>query len=169
MNGIRFVFLLLLIAVGAGGCGQVPGGCQASWVAPGEKLLGSKAPDFTLSNLAGEKIELGNLVREKATLLVFWATWCPSCVEEIPTLNEWTEKYPDLQILGINVEEPADRIRDFAEKFQIRYPVLLDEDAAVTQQYGLVGIPATILVAKGGQIIYYGFTLPENIGQLIKS
>ncbi len=169
MNFFRSAGLFLFLILSLGGCGQSTGGCQANWVAPGEKLLGNQAPNFTLANLRGENVELARVAGEKATLLVFWATWCPSCVEEVPTLNEWVDKYPSLQILSINVEEPIDRVRDFSEKFQLRYPVLLDEEAAVTQEYGLIGIPATLLLAKGGKVIYYGFGLPQNVEQLIQS
>ena len=143
------------------------GGCEAPWVSTGSRLLGSQAPNFVLPNLAGEKVELAAVSSQKPTLLVFWATWCPTCVEEIPVLNEWTEKYPGLQILGVNVQEPAERVRPFVKKYKIRYQVLLDEEGEAAQQYGLVGVPSTILLAKGGKVIYYGFALPQNIEQLM--
>ena len=134
---------------------------------PSGQLLGSEAPNFVLPNLQGEKIELAQVVKEKPVLLVFWATWCPTCLEEIPTLNEWTKKIPQLQILGINVQESLEQIKPFASKRGMNYAVLLDREADVAEQYGLIGIPAAIMVAKGGRIIYYGFSLPENIESLI--
>ena len=134
---------------------------------PSKKLLGSQAPNFILPNLSGQKVELAKVINEKPTLLVFWATWCPTCVEEIPTLNEWAQKYPQLQILGINVQEAKDHVQPFAAKQGMRYSILLDQEGDVSQQYGLVGIPATVLLAKGGRIIYYGFVLPQNIEELI--
>ena len=169
MNRLRSVLLFLSITFFLGGCGDPSGGCQAGWAPPGDQLLGNPAPNFALANLAGEKVELASVVNEKPVLLVFWATWCPSCVEEVPILNEWQEKYPGLQILGVNVEESLERVQSFAETYQVRYPLLLDSDAAVTRDYGLVGIPATVLVSKGGRVLYYGFSLPKNIEQLIES
>jgi peroxiredoxin len=130
-------------------------------------LLGSEAPNFVLPNLEGEKVELAQMIKEKPVLLVFWATWCPTCLEEIPTLNEWTKKFPQLKILGINVQESMEQIKPFASKRGVNYPVLLDQQAEVAELYGLIGIPAAIVVAKGGRIIYYGFSLPENIEGLI--
>lgn len=171
MNFLRFrsVFLVIGIVLLLGSsCSSAGGGCSAPWASSGDRLLGSPAPNFILPNLAGEKVELAGLVNQKPTLLVFWATWCPSCVEEVPILNRWSEKYSGLQILGVNVEEPAARVRAFRDRQKIRYPVLLDEKGDVAHQYGLVGIPATILLAKGGRVIYYGFALPRNIEQLIK-
>ena len=143
------------------------GSCGPAQTSP--KILGEPAPNFTLPRLEGGQAELTALVKEKPALLVFWATWCPSCVEEIPVLNEWIEKYPGLQIVGINVGEPAEHVRKFTEKRQIRYPILLDEKGDVAGQYGLVGIPAALFIAKGGRVIYYGFSLPENIEELIKA
>ncbi len=140
----------------------------ASCAPPASQLLGSPAPNFTLSDLKGQKVELASAVSQKPTLLVFWATWCPTCKEEIPTLNEWAAQYPQLQIFGIDVQESRDRVKAFAEKRKMNYPILLDEDGSVAELYGLVGIPASVLLAKGGEIIYYGFALPENIGQLIQ-
>ncbi len=83
-------------------------------------------------------------------------------------MNEWVEKYPGLQIVGINVQEPAERVKAFAEKEKLLYPILLDQEAEVAHQYGLVGIPASILTTRGGRIIYYGFALPRNIERLIQ-
>ena len=134
----------------------------------GERLLGNQAPDFTLSNLKGEKVQLSKLTGQKPTMLVFWATWCPTCNEEIPTLNQWVRLYPGLQIVGIDVQESPERVRVFTEKKKFQYPVLLDEEGEVAEQYGLVGIPASVLIAQGGKIIYYGFSLPQNVEQLIK-
>ncbi|MBI4115986.1 MAG: TlpA family protein disulfide reductase [Candidatus Omnitrophica bacterium] len=164
-SGLPFV----LIAFFLGSCGsQEGGGCQGSWVSPGSELIGNPAPNFTLSNLASQKTELAKVINEKPALLVFWATWCPSCVEEVPILKSWNEKYPQLQILGINVQEPAQRVQVFVEKEKIRYPILLDENGDVASQYGLVGIPAAVLVAKGGRVLYFGFGLPRNIEDLVK-
>ena len=134
----------------------------------GERLLGNQAPDFTLPNLKGEKVQLSKLTSEKPVMLVFWATWCPTCNEEIPVLNQWVHLYPGLQIVGINVQESPERVRMFTEKNKFQYPVLLDKEGEVAEQYGLVGIPASVLIAKGGKIIYYGFSLPQNVDQLIK-
>ena len=164
-----FIFCLLSGAL-LGSCSPSPnGGCQSAWMPAGERLLGNQAPDFTIPNLAGEKVVLSKLSQEKPTLLVFWASWCPTCNEEIPVLNQWAGLYPDLQIVGVNVQEPAERVRTFVKKRNIRYAVLLDEEGEVAEQYGLVGIPASVLLAKGGKIIYYGFSLPQDVDQLIKA
>ncbi len=167
----RFASFSLLIALVLGSCGPSTssgGGCGSAWVPTENRLLGAQAPNFTLPTVGGEKMELASLVQQKPTLLVFWATWCPTCKEEIPTLNEWSKKYPALQILGIDVQESGERVKAFAKRQKMNYPILLDEEGETAQRYGLVGIPASVLLAKGGKVIYFGFALPENIDSLIR-
>lgn len=168
LKNISF-FALTLLLLGNCGSPSSGSGCSPSWTASSDQLLGSQAPNFVLPNLVGEKVELQTLANQKPTLIIFWATWCPTCVEEIPVLNAWTEKYPQLQILAVNVQEPPARVRTFAKKQEIRYPVVFDEEAEVAHMFGLVGIPAAVLLAKGGKVIYYGFALPKNVEQLIGS
>lgn len=163
MKRLRWVRFLLLAAL-LSSCSE--SGCRGSW--QGSEMLGNPAPEFSLPNLKGETVSLSKLVQEKPTMLVFWATWCPACIEEIPTLNEWKGRYPNLQIIGINVQESAKRIKTFVEKKKMRYEILLDEEGKVAEQYGLVGIPASILIDKGGRIIYYGFSLPEDIEAILQ-
>ena len=154
------IFLFLFFPFGLTSCDFHPEGGKAV----------SRAPDFTLPVLsdADKKITLSEINRENPVLLVFWAAWCPACVEEIPTLNQWHEKLGQLRILGVNVQESRQDISSFTKEMPIRYPVLLDEEGDVAGRYGLTGLPVSILLAKGGKVIYYGFSLPGNIDQLIE-
>ena len=132
----------------------------------------SALPDFELSTLEGpsEKVVLSERVDEHPVLLVFWATWCPSCVEEIPTLNRWHRLLgpKGLQILSINVKESPDQIRRFREDHPMEYPVLLDSEGRVADRFGLGGLPVSILLERGGKILYYCFSLPHRIDQLME-
>ncbi|HXV27381.1 MAG TPA: TlpA disulfide reductase family protein [bacterium] len=131
----------------------------------------SKAPDFTLPSVEdkNEQITLSAFTTEHPVLLVFWATWCPSCVLEIPTLNEWHDKYSarGLKILAIDVQEPADQALNFMKENPLRYLSVTDENGEVASRYGLAGLPSSLFLAKGGKILYYGFGLPENMEQLL--
>ena len=164
MKQLHFPLFALLLVLGLASCGPSGGSLES-----GGKLLGNQAPNFTLPNLAGEKVELSSFTNQKPTLLVFWATWCPTCKEEIPTLNEWAQKYSGMQIVGIDVQESKEQLQKFLKKQPIQYPILLDEEADIAGQYGLVGIPASVLIAKGGRVIYFGFSLPENVERLIQN
>ncbi len=127
----------------------------------------NQAPDFTLSSVEDQQsqVTLSDLTREKSVLLVFWATWCPSCIEEIPILNAWQEQYAErgLQVLAVNVQEPRHHVLEFQKMMPLNYPSLLDADGEVASRYNLMALPSSVLLAKGGEILYYGFGLPERI------
>lgn len=130
-----------------------------------------QAPDFTLEPLEKTApVTLSALHQKSPVLLIFWATWCPSCVDEIPALNEIRSQYSEdqLQLLAVNVQESREQIAAFAKKHPMQYPILLDETGDVAARYGLVGLPASVLLAKGGEILYYGFSLPPNLDQWLE-
>jgi peroxiredoxin len=93
----------------------------------------------------------------KVLLVNFWATWCPPCVSEMPELvalqNDLASK--NLQIVGIGIDSPSN-IREFAEKHQITYPLLLGglEGSELSRQFGNQsgGLPFTILIGADGSV-----------------
>ena len=93
----------------------------------------------------------------KTVLLNFWATWCPPCVSEMPELvalqNEWAGK--NLQVVGIGIDSPTN-IRDFSEKHQITYPLLVGglDGTELSRQFGneAGGLPFTVLIAADGTV-----------------
>jgi thiol-disulfide isomerase/thioredoxin len=93
----------------------------------------------------------------KTLLINFWATWCPPCVAEMPELVELqTEMAPqNLQIVGIGIDSPTN-IRQFAEKFQISYPLLIAgmEGTELSRQFGNQGggLPFTVLIGRDGRV-----------------
>ncbi|HLD50450.1 MAG TPA: TlpA disulfide reductase family protein [bacterium] len=130
-----------------------------------------KVPDFTLPALAGDgPVIFSGVNKESPVLLVFWASWCPSCVEEIPVLNEIQKKFSPrgLKILAVNVEESRQTIRDFQKTHPMNYPVLLDEKGKITEKFGLAGVPAAVLAQKGGDVLYFGFSLPADMEKLFQ-
>lgn len=131
------------------------------------------APDFTLPLLAspGQSVTLSELNRNHPVLVIFWATWCPTCREELPALNKWQELYyaKGLRILAVNVRESRERISAYLQEYPVHYPVLLDETGDVATRFQLSGLPATVFVAKGGEIRYYGFSLPSGMESWLRS
>ena len=91
--------------------------------------LGSPAPDFTLTDLAGELYTLSDHLGQ-VVLINFWTTWCPPCIEEMPALQEAYDRYREqgFVVLGINWTEDDDReqIEPFIQELELTFPILLD-------------------------------------------
>jgi len=118
--------------------------------------IGQKAVPFKLLSVEGKELELDSFAKGKVTLLVFGATWCPSCRHEIPILKEYYNELKDdgFKVLGINVQESKKKVNSFVEKNRINYPVVLDSNAETARLYNVVGIPLNIILDKKGVIRY---------------
>ncbi len=124
--------------------------------------IGQKASVFKLSTIDDKELELESYAKEKVTLLVFSATWCPACRQEIPILNEYYNELKDkgLNVLSIDIQESKEKVRSFVEKYRINYPVALDTNANVARKYNVEGIPLNIIIDKSGVIRYKEHKLP---------
>jgi len=113
---------------------------------------GDRAPEFSLVSLDGKASSLSSY-RGKVVMVHFWATWCPPCVEELPTLERLYRAYAgkDLDILAISVDEGgASAVGQFMQKNRFALPVLLNPDQSVARQYGTFKFPETYLVDRDG-------------------
>ncbi len=118
--------------------------------------VGQKASPFKLSTVDGKELELESFAKNKVTLLVFGATWCPSCRHEIPILKEYYNEFKDkgLNVLAIDIQESEKKVKSFVEKQQINYPVVLDSSAKIAMLYKVVGIPLNVILDRNGVIVY---------------
>ena len=110
--------------------------------------------DFVLKDLDGKDVKISDH-KGKVILLNFWATWCGPCKAEIPGFVELQDKYKkDLVIVGLSVDDTADKARAFAAEFKINYPIMLGlgrED--IQDAYGPIwGIPASFLISRDGKV-----------------
>jgi len=112
------------------------------------------ASDFTLPSLDGKPVKLSSF-KGKVVLLNFWATWCGPCKAEIPGFVELQTQYKnDLVVLGLSVDDPADKAKAFADQYKVNYPMVLglghDE---IQDAYGpIYGIPASFLISRDGKV-----------------
>lgn len=116
-------------------------------------LLGSRAPDFTLTNLEGKEAALAQF-RGRPVIINFWATWCVPCRREMPAFQRAFETYQadGLIILAVNFEEDANLVRPFIEEFGLTFEILYDTQAEVSQTYQVTGLPRTVFVDRQGVI-----------------
>ena len=111
------------------------------------------APDFTLPQLDGNDLRLSSY-RGKVVLLDFWATWCDPCREEIPHFVELQKRYADagLQIIGVSMDDSADPVRPFYQKFHMNYPVVMGTAQTGALYGGVLGLPITFLIGRDGKV-----------------
>lgn len=113
------------------------------------------APDFELQDTEGNTQRLSDY-RGKPVIINFWATWCPPCREEIPSMNRaWhiLEK-EDVAMFAVNMGEDEDTIFIFTADYPADFPILMDRDGAVIEQWPVKGLPTTYVVAPDGTIAY---------------
>jgi thiol-disulfide isomerase/thioredoxin len=113
----------------------------------------TSAPDFTLKTLDGQEMTLSKL-KGKVVLLDFWATWCAPCREAIPHLINLQKTYQEkgVEVIGMNVDKgDVETVRRFVKSMDIPYPITLTPEE-VSRNYGVTGLPTTILIDKQGRI-----------------
>lgn len=122
----------------------------------------TQAPDFTLKDVQGKTFRL-SAQRGKPVLIFFGTTWCPGCRAEIPRYKETYEAYSPrgLEVLYINIMEPAKKVKRFVQANSLPYRTLLDEDGSVGNTYNVVGVPMIVLVDKNGYVIKVGHSSRE--------
>jgi thiol-disulfide isomerase/thioredoxin len=111
--------------------------------------------DFTMKDVEGKEVSLQSY-KGKVILLDFWATWCGPCKVEIPHFIEFQQKYgpKGLQVVGISVDDPVDKLAPYVKELGMNYPVLqgLGHDA-VQDAYGpILGIPVSVMISRDGKI-----------------
>jgi peroxiredoxin len=154
----------------------VPAGCRSEQPpAPSAStgmMQGHIAPDFTIADLNGTPFTLSSLRGKSNVLLVFWATWCPYCVVEIPRLKALHEKYKhrDVAVISVNVaaNDPLPRVEAFQSRHAMPYPILYDSANIVSRLYGVQGIPVSLVIDRQGVIQFRGHQLPANIEDLFE-
>ncbi len=112
------------------------------------------APDFTLADLNGRGIRLGSL-KGKVVFLNFWATWCPPCIQEMPTMEKLHREFGSkgLVILAVNFRESPEQVKAFLKEHQLTFTTLLDPKGKVFELYQAWSLPTTTIVNKKGQAV----------------
>jgi peroxiredoxin len=114
-----------------------------------------KAPDFILTDLNGRKFRLSDFRGKQPVLIIFSATWCTFCREEIPHFKSIHAAYvkQGLEIVNIDIQESKEKVAKFTAKYGLPYRVLLDEDGVVGGIYDIRGVPSMVLVDQNGNIL----------------
>jgi len=143
-----------------------------------EQILERRPKDFTVENQNGERVQLSDFYG-KPTLLVFWATWCGPCKEELPDLEAMYQKYGnEMNFVMVNVttwrEENDESVVNFIKENDYHFPVYLDTEGNAIETYQIQSIPQIFFLDKGGNLHkkyanqVEKETLEENIKEILE-
>ncbi len=114
-----------------------------------------EAPDFVLRDLDMQVHELSAL-RGSVVIVNFWATWCPPCLAELPSLQRLWQQFAqqDFVLLAVSAGDEVNQLEAFARNFPVRltFPVLIDTDLSISRFWPLRGLPTTFVVDKSGKV-----------------
>ena len=137
---------------------------------PPHRLIGKQAPAFETVALDGKIIKSSDLAG-KVVVLDFWATWCGPCVKALPIISATTAKYKDKGVVfyAVNQGEEAPIVHEFLVSQKLNVPVAIDLEGKVGMQFGVEGIPQTVIIDKTGKIQVIHVGADDDIGvQLAK-
>jgi cytochrome c biogenesis protein CcmG, thiol:disulfide interchange protein DsbE len=115
--------------------------------------VGEAAPDFTLPGLGQSPFALANY-RQQVVVLNFWATWCPPCVEETPSLEKFAAQTQPLgvTVIGVSVDQDRAALEKFVSDYHLSYPVALDPQRMLAARYGTFQFPETYIIDRNGRV-----------------
>jgi peroxiredoxin len=148
---VRAFLIFTLILLAAPACAATP----AQTMTPVADR--PAAPDFALKDADGKLHRLSEN-RGKVVLVNFWATWCPPCRREMPSMQRaWAQlKGEKFEMLAVNVGEDEDTIFGFtfSTGTELTFPILLDRDAQVIKAWPVIALPTSFVVDPQGRIVY---------------
>jgi len=147
LRSLGFVLALLLV-------GQLAGDAWGMGSRP--PVIGTAASDFTLTDLEGRAHSLSQH-RGSVVLINFWATWCKPCTTEMPAMQACYDRLRQkgFVVLAVNELEDEAKVREHIRTYQHTFPVLLDPDNRVANQYGVYGLPVSVFIDEHGVVQEY--------------
>ncbi len=133
--------------------------------------VGERLPDFAIQTFDGSHFSRATL-EGKPLLLIFWNTWCPYCMEELPKINRVAGKLgPEgLAVLAINtgINDSENKARAYWKKYGYVFPTGFDHDFEVVTVFGVRGVPTILLVDSKGVVRYKQAVLPDDMEERFK-
>lgn len=151
MSLSRRTWMSVALAAGAAGAG-------VSWwrLRPNEVLSEAEAAFWALGfdTPDGQSLTLADW-RGQPLLLNFWATWCPPCVEEMPSLNEFQKQLRDsgVVVLAVSVDQNEPAYKKFIERYGLQFEVARDAEANISASFGTYRYPETYVINQRGEVL----------------
>lgn len=131
---------------------------------------GKAAADFTLLSTAGKEMSLAEARGDQSAILLFWATWCPHCREQLSHLASMSAEFESkgIKVLLVDVGEGPGQVQAFLEKHSIPYPAFLDQDSKISELYEIIGVPTFFFINKTGIVKTVVHAFPEDYEEILK-
>ena len=153
----RLILLLVVVALVVGGIYLGLSGSSVQFSEPAKLVgVGDVAPDFQLEDTEGNIVSLSGL-RGKIVLVNLWATWCPPCREEMPSMERLNNAMAgeDFVMLAVNAEANGKEVvPEFLQKTPYNFPILYDDQGVVQSLYGVSKFPESFIIRKDGTICH---------------
>lgn len=148
----RYVLAAALMFAFAGATGLPQSWSMGSRV----PTVGTPVDEFRLTDLDGKTHSLSQY-RGKVVLVNFWATWCKPCTTEMPAMQASFDKLWDkgFVVLAINELEDEPKVREHIKQYGHTFPVLMDRDNKVANQFGVFGLPVSVFIDQQGRVQEY--------------
>lgn len=116
--------------------------------------VGDSAPDFAITTDSGRKVSVSDF-GGRLLVLNFWATWCPPCVQEMPSLDEFQKRLggSGVVVLGVSVDKDANLYRDFLSRAKVSFLTARDPEAKISSDYGTYKYPETYIIDSKGKVV----------------
>jgi thiol-disulfide isomerase/thioredoxin len=128
------------------------------------------APDLALEDLAGNKVSLGDY-RGSVVMVTLWATWCPPCKEEMPTLEAFYKKHKGdgFVLIAIDQEETHDVVAPFVEQNGLTFPIWLDLAYLAERKFNASGLPSSYVLDREGRVrlMWVGAISEEKLDEFV--
>lgn len=126
------------------------------------------APELVLDDLTGQKVNISDY-RENIVLINNWATWCPPCRAEMPTLVKYYQEHfgQGFTLIGIEAGDPVEEVTDFVNQYKISFPILLDPNNRSLVAFHNDNLPSSYVIDRKGNVIL-AWTGPINREMLEK-
>jgi peroxiredoxin len=129
---------------------------------------GERAPNFQVTTDKGQPMtptDFGG----KVLVLNFWASWCPPCVQEAPSLNEFAKQLAPsgVVVLAVSVDQNEKQYRDFIRKFNLNFATARDPEQNLTYKYGTFQYPESYIIDRSGKVVRKFAGLPDRDGRTI--
>jgi peroxiredoxin len=128
----------------------------ATGAEPPRLVRDARAPVVRARAVDGRAVDLQAALERGPVLVDFWATWCRPCLASLPSVQALHERWRErgLTVIGVSIDGPRNfaRVRPFAQRLGLGYPIVIDEDGSLQQRFRVSAVPTSVLIEPGGRI-----------------